>query len=110
MALTIIQERLNTYTPQSKQEELNALKEIYQEIALAGLARSDFFKQAAFQGGTALRIVHQLRRFSEDLDFVLLKPSQGFQWQPYLNGIELEFQSFGVTLEIKERAEIKGAI
>ena len=75
MTITIIQERLKSYDPLSKQEELSALKEIYQEIALAGLARSDFFKLAAFQGGTALRIVHQLKRFSEDLDFVLLKPS-----------------------------------
>ena len=69
MTITIIQDRLGSYHALSKQEELGALKEIYQEIALAGLARSDFFKLAAFQGGTALRIVHQLKRFSEDLDF-----------------------------------------
>ncbi len=110
MTITIIQERLKNYKSLSKQEELSALKEIYQEIALAGLARSDFFKLAAFQGGTALRIVHQLRRFSEDLDFVLLKPSRSFQWQSYLKAIEVEFNSFGVNLEIKERAEAKGAI
>ncbi len=110
MTITIIQERLNSYASNSKQEELNALKEIYQEIALAGLARSNFFKLAAFQGGTALRIVHQLKRFSEDLDFVLIKPSESFQWQPYLKAVELEFKSFGVTLEIKDRADAKGAI
>jgi len=107
---TIIQERLKTYNSPSKQEELNALKEIYQEIALAGLARSDFFKIAAFQGGTALRIVHQINRFSEDLDFVLLKPSESFKWQSYLKTIEAEFSSFGVNLEIKERSSAKGVI
>jgi|ERR1700722_7053617 len=110
MSITIIQERLKGYNSLSKQEEYSALKEIYQEIALAGLARSDFFKMAAFQGGTALRIVHQLKRFSEDLDFVLLKPHESFQWQPYLKSIELEFKSFGVNLEIRERAEAKGVI
>lgn len=110
MTITIIQERLKYYGPLSKQEELNALKEIYQEIALAGLARSDFFKLAAFQGGTALRIVHQLRRFSEDLDFVLLNSSELFQWQSYLKAIALEFNSFGVNIEIKERADAKGVI
>ncbi len=110
MSVTIIQERLKSYKSFSKQEEESALKEIYQEIALAGLARSDFFKKAAFQGGTALRIVHQLRRFSEDLDFVLLNPSKLFQWQPFLKAIEAEFNSFGVHLEIKERADAKGAI
>ena len=105
MTITIIQERLKSYSSLSKQEELSALKEIYQEIALAGLARSDFFKMAAFQGGTALRIIHQLKRFSEDLDFVLLKPSESFQWHSYLKAIELEFKSFGVNLAIKDRAE-----
>ena len=110
MTITIIQERLRNYNPLSKQEELSALKEIYQEIALAGLARSDFFKIAAFQGGTALRIVHQLKRFSEDLDFVLLKSSESFQWQQYLKAIEFEFNSFGVNIEIKDRIDAKGAI
>lgn len=107
---SIIQERLNTYSLRTKQEELNALKEIYQEIALAGLARSDFFKVAAFQGGTALRIIHQLHRFSEDLDFVLLKPAPDFQWTSYLKAIVLEFESFGVHLDVKERAEAPGVV
>ena len=110
MSITIIQERLKNYQVRTKQEEISALKEIYQEIALAGLARSDFFKLAAFQGGTALRIVHRLNRFSEDLDFVLLKPSESFQWHSYLKAVELEFNSFGVTLEIKERSAAQGAI
>jgi predicted nucleotidyltransferase component of viral defense system len=110
MSIEMIQERLKGYQSISKQEELSALKEIYQEIALAGLARSDFFKAAAFQGGTALRIVHQLRRFSEDLDFVLLTTSESFRWQAYLQAIELEFNSFGVKLEMKERVDAKGPI
>lgn len=110
MSLTIIQDRLKSYNSRSKQEEINALKEIYQEIALAGLARSDFFKAGAFQGGTSLRIIHQLKRFSEDLDFTLLKPSEEFRWQHYLNAIEMEFNSFGVQLEIKERLQAQGPI
>ncbi|HEV3270218.1 MAG TPA: nucleotidyl transferase AbiEii/AbiGii toxin family protein [Candidatus Rhabdochlamydia sp.] len=109
MTISIIQEKLKSYTPHSKREELSALKEIYQEITLAGLARTDFFKLAAFQGGTALRIVHQLQRFSEDLDFVLLAPDE-FQWEAYLKAIELEFKSLGVILEIKDRADAKGMI
>jgi predicted nucleotidyltransferase component of viral defense system len=110
MLITIIQEKLRSYKLHSKREELNALKEIYQEITLAALARSDFFRLAAFQGGTALRIVHQLQRFSEDLDFVLLAQHESFQWDPYLKIIELEFKSLGITLEIKDRADAKGAI
>lgn len=110
MSVTIIQDRLKSYNSASKQEEFSALKEIYQEIALSGLARSNFFKVAAFQGGTALRIVHQLKRFSEDLDFVLLKETASFQWRSYLKAIETEFSSFGVILEAKERKIAEGAI
>ena len=110
MTLTLIQSRLKTYQARTKQEELNALKEIYQEIALAGLARSEFFKMGAFQGGTALRIIHSLPRFSEDLDFVLLKPYEGFKWESYLRSIEIEFEAFGINLEIKDRGQAKGAI
>lgn len=110
MTFTIIQERLKNYASRSKQEEFNALKEIYQEIALAGLARSDFFKIAAFQGGTALRIIHQLKRFSEDLDFILLQSNELFRWQSYLKAVELEFESFGVALKTKDRVDVKGAI
>jgi hypothetical protein len=109
MTITMIQDRLKTYNSGSKNEELGALKEIYQEIALAGLARSDFFKTAAFQGGTALRIVHKLQRFSEDLDFVLIK-SGDFQWHNYLKAIALEFESFGIQLEVKDRTEALGPI
>ncbi len=46
---------------------------IFQEIALLGLWRAKFFERAAFYGGSSLRILYQLDRFSEDLDFTLLK-------------------------------------
>lgn len=51
---------------------MRALREIMQEIALLGLWRSKFFEKAAFYGGTALRILYGMDRFSEDLDFSLL--------------------------------------
>ena len=84
MNIKIIEERLKEYAPTSQRDELNAIKEIVQEIALCALARSDFFKIAAFQGGSCLRIVHKLNRFSEDLDFILYKPDNSFVWEPFL--------------------------
>lgn len=110
MSIDIIKQRLKDYDAQSKQEEINALKEIYQEIALAGLSRGEFFKIAAFQGGTCLRIIHGLKRFSEDLDFILLSSQSSFKWQHFLKAIELEFQSFGLELKVKERDKAEGAI
>ncbi len=110
MTLEIIQERLKDYSIQSKVEEENAIKEICQEIALAGLSRADFFKHAAFQGGTCLRILYQLRRFSEDLDFVLASPVARFEWDPYLSGIQSEFESFGLHCDAVNRSEVKGNV
>jgi hypothetical protein len=110
MGIDIIEDRLKEYSFQSKQEEINALKEIYQEIALCALARSDFFKVGAFQGGTCLRILYKLRRFSEDLDFLLISPQSVFEWQPFLAAMELEFSSFGLTVQVKDRSKAEGVI
>lgn len=109
MTSQIIQERLNSYNFQSKLEEFNAIKEIAQEIALSGLARTDFFKHAAFQGGTCLRICHNLYRFSEDLDFIL-KKGDAFSWSNYINQLPTEFAAYNLNLEIQDRSELKGNV
>lgn len=82
MSIELIQQRLSSYKLMSKESEFNALKEIFQEIALCALSRTDFFKNAAFMGGTCLRILHSLPRFSEDLDFSLLSSDSTFRWSP----------------------------
>ena len=78
-----------------------ALREVMQEIALAGLYRRGFFGKAAFYGGTCLRIFQQLPRFSEDLDFSLLQSDPAFSLEPYLRGVEEEFAALGIGLEIQ---------
>ncbi len=110
MDIRIIEERIRIYNPQSKRDELNAFKEIAQEITLLALSRSEFFKHGAFQEGTALRILYGLPRFSEDLDFILFNPTSNFLWKPFLSEIQLEFQSFGLTVEVKDRSEANTAV
>ena len=102
-----IEQMLAKYNPQSTLDYENALKEILQEIILLGLDRSGFFEKAAFYGGTALRILHGLDRFSEDLDFTLLKPDKNFKFDKYFSGLERELKSFGFefSLERIEKAE-----
>ncbi|HEX4045559.1 MAG TPA: nucleotidyl transferase AbiEii/AbiGii toxin family protein, partial [Gammaproteobacteria bacterium] len=89
----------------TEQDYINALKEIFQEIALLGLWRAKFYEKAAFYGGTALRILYGLDRFSEDLDFTLLNPDNHFDLQPYNQAIADELKSFGfhVTVETKNK-------
>ncbi len=104
MSVKIIQERFESYHCGSEQEETNALKEITQEIALAGLSRTDFFKQAAFQGGTCLRVLYSLDRFSEDLDFILKESESRFSWETYFKDMEMEFRAYGIDLKIEDRS------
>lgn len=106
MSIQILQERLNQYQSATWQEEEFALKEILQEIALGGLSRTDFFKKAAFQGGTALRILYRVNRFSEDLDFILQKPNRGFQLQSFTDPLVREFQIFGISTLIKNKTKL----
>ena len=70
--IALIQRRLEEYRCTSADEEMNAIREMLQEMVLAGLSRTDFFVKAAFHGGTQLRIFEGVRRFSEDLDFALV--------------------------------------
>ena len=78
-----IKQMLIKYQCRTQQDYINALKEIFQEIALLGLWRAKFFERAAFYGGSALRILYGLNRFSEDLDFSLLKKTPDFDLTPY---------------------------
>jgi hypothetical protein len=99
----MIREWIQEYKPQNKEEAEAALREIMQEVALAGLQRTGFFEKAAFYGGTALRIFYGLDRFSEDLDFSLLEVDPDFSLEPYFDGIVTEFEAIGMTVSIKEK-------
>ena len=98
-----IERLLEDYKPKSKNEYGNAIHEIMQEIALLGLWRAKFFEHAAFYGGTSLRILYGLNRFSEDLDFSLLKADSNFDLTPYLRAVaeELEISGLPVRVEYK---------
>jgi len=99
----MIKEWLDSYKPANEQDAKDALREIMQEIALAGLYRSAFFEKAAFYGGTALRIFYGLDRFSEDLDFSLLNLDPEFDLGKYQNAIVHEFESLGMKVSVREK-------
>lgn len=94
---------IDQYKPKSEEQLVSALREIMQEIALAGLYRAGFFKEAAFYGGTCLRIFYGLPRFSEDLDFTLLKKRQNFSLVEYLPFLTAEFEALGMNVSVKEK-------
>lgn len=98
-----IEVMLNKYNPKNNVERENAIKEIIQEIALAGLSHAGFFEKAAFYGGTCLRIFHGLDRFSEDLDFALIQKNELFKLDDYFPTLEKEFRSYGLDINIESK-------
>lgn len=99
----MMKEWIAEYKPQNEEETIAAMREIMQEIALAALSRTDFYKKAAFYGGTAIRIFYGLDRYSEDMDFSLLKPEPDFSLAPYFAAIVNEFASLGMNVSIREK-------
>ena len=100
-----IRQMLKEYDCDSAENTVHALREIFQEIILLGLWRSKFFEHAAFYGGTALRILYGLNRYSEDLDFSLFSPDTDFSLHRYMAAVEKELLAFGftVTAEVREK-------
>lgn len=104
---SVLQNMLSKYEIKNTTDETNAMKEIIQEIVICGLSRGGFFNEAAFYGGTALRIFYGLNRFSEDLDFALLEPNPNFDLSRYFSFIEKEVEAYGLNLSISEKEKNK---
>ena len=91
----IFNQMLSGYDMTTEQQKRNAIFEVNQQIILAGLYNGGFFNEAAFYGGTCLRIFHGLQRFSEDMDFSLLDPSDSFDFVQYFQPIVDQFAMVG---------------
>lgn len=99
-------EMVNEYHPKTNNEK-NAIEEVLQEGILLALSRAGFFDEAAFYGGTALRIFYGLDRFSEDLDFSLLTKNQNFDFSIYLPKVQETMKSLGIDVEIQKKEKTK---
>lgn len=105
-----LQRMLERYELNNLSDYRNAIKEIIQEIALLGLWRAKFFEKAAFYGGTALRILHQLDRFSEDLDFSLLTKDPEFDLKNFEKAVQQELASLGFTAQVEKKLKSKTSL
>lgn len=100
---SVVLQMLEQYKCKTAVDYDNALKEIMQEIALLGLWRAKFFEHALFYGGTALRILYKLPRFSEDLDFSLLAKDENFDLKVYHEAIKAELEAFGFDVDVEKK-------
>ena len=108
--IELLQQQLDKYKATGPVQEKQAIREILQELALYALWRAGFFEVAAFQGGTSLRILHGLPRFSEDLDFILKIPDPDFEWKTFLEKLLLGLQQFGLHSEAVDKSRMDQAV
>jgi len=104
-----ISNMLERYECRTRDDYTNALREILQDVALLGLWRSKFFEHAAFYGGTALRLLYGLDRYSEDLDFSLLKTDDTFSLGTYGEALCREISSFGFDVDFEDRKKARNS-
>ena len=95
---------LRPYSPTTPNQWHQAIREIVQELALMGFWRSGFFENVAFYGGTALRIFHGLNRFSEDLDFSLVRREDDARLEHALVAVRTELASWGLSFETESKS------
>lgn len=99
----LIQNKLKRYSLTCAEDELMALKEITQEVALYSLQKAGFFRKACFLGGTSLRILHGVSRFSEDLDFSTNSSEKNFDLEFYLDRAMNNMSAYGYDLSINKK-------
>lgn len=94
---------LAAYDTSTEQKRRNAMFEVNQQVILGGLYNAGFFDEAAFYGGTCLRIFHNLQRFSEDMDFSLLAPNDHFEFSKFFQPVVDEFALLGRVVDITKK-------
>ena len=78
----------------------NLAREYLQARILASMQRAGAMIPLAFHGGTALRFLYSLPRYSEDLDFALERPGRDYDLDAYAQAVRRSFVNEGYSVEI----------
>ncbi len=110
MITDVLNARIHEYAPASALEQENVLQELMQHMVLVSLSRAGMFSEAVFHGGTCLRVIHGMSRFSEDLNFLLKRPDPGFRWKRYLEAVGRDCAQQGIELELQDKSAADVAV
>jgi len=83
------------------EEKTHVVREDLQIIVLKILYDLGMFKIIAFVGGTALRMLFDLQRFSEDLDFSITKKN-GYNFHKLSQDLQYQLKKYGLAVDVKE--------
>ncbi|HAF96475.1 MAG TPA: hypothetical protein DER10_03560 [Elusimicrobia bacterium] len=86
----------------SVEDKTNRAREFLQILALKSLSDQNAFFSIAFIGGTALRIIFGLRRFSEDLDFSVIS-AKGYDFTAICGGLVKVFHLNGLKAVLDKK-------
>ena len=100
---SVFDRMMSQYPQKTAGDRRNATYEVMQQVVLAGLYRGGFFEHAAFYGGTCLRLFHGVERYSEDMDFSLLKKNENFSLERFFPAIIDECRLLGRNVEITSK-------
>lgn len=106
----VLSARIRDYAPTNSVEQENVLQELMQHYVLSSLSRAGLFAEAMFHGGTCLRIVYGMNRFSEDLDFLLKRSDPDFRWQGYLDSVRKDCEQEGIPFEVQDKSQAGTAV
>jgi len=101
MREVILKQLLPSY---SREENINRLRQFLQIMLLKSLHESSVGSSLAFTGGTALRLLHGLQRFSEDLDFSLVKPEK-YSFPQLVASIEQDCKKLNLPVDLKKKSD-----
>jgi predicted nucleotidyltransferase component of viral defense system len=87
------------------------VREYLQIRILQSLQRTGAMIPLAFHGGTALRLLYQLPRYSEDLDFALERQPDQYDLRKYLTAIQqaLTAETYNVEIKLSEQKVVHSA-
>lgn len=106
----VLAAKFSEYAPANSVEQENVLQELMQHYVLSSLSRAGLFVEALFHGGTCLRIIWGMNRFSEDLDFLLKRPDPDFRWQGYLESVRKDCAQEGILFEVQDKSQAGAAV
>jgi predicted nucleotidyltransferase component of viral defense system len=91
-------------------DQRNLIREILQETILCHMKQINMFHDLVFHGGTSLRILHRIDRFSEDLDLSLIKSNKDYPFTEKMIQLSESLQKAGFNFEFQNKCKSENSI
>lgn len=101
-------ENIQEFTKKYQTNERNVVREYIQHLFLSELYKMDGAEKLLFKGGTALRLIFQSPRFSEDLDFTGQNIFHHKEIDSFFLGVLSQLEKIGMKVSYEEAKKTTG--